>query len=103
MQRRAVRRGKLSVFSYFIIFVLIIGITAVTLKELNINSPIGEVLYQKDIATNTQTENRYYINKIKKDFGIVVEYGENEKNILNSVNANVQEDEFVVNNNLKII
>ena len=103
MQRRAVRRGKLSVFSCFIIFVLIIGITAVTLKELNINSPIGEVLYQKDIATNTQTENRYYINKIKKDFGIVVEYGENEKNILNSVNANVQEDEFVVNNNLKII
>lgn len=103
MQRRAVRRGKLSVFSYFIIFVLIIGITAITLKELNVNSPIGEVLYQKDITSNTQTENRYYINKIKKDFGIVIEYGENEKNVLNSVNANVQEDEFVVNNNLKII
>ena len=103
MQRRAVRRGKLSVFSYFIIFVLIVGITSLTIKELDINPGIEEVLYQKDTTSNIRTENRYYINKIKKEYGIVIGYGESEKNFLNSVNANIQENDFVINNNIKII
>lgn len=103
MQRRAVRRGKLSVFTYCIIFALMVGVTVLTLRELNIRSGMDEVLYQKDIGSNVQSENRYYISKIKNEYGISIGYGESEKNFLNSVNANIQEDEYIVNNNIKAI
>ena len=46
---------------------------------------------------------KYYINKIKNDYGIIIEYGEDAKSFLSSVNANVQNDINIVNNNIKII
>ena len=103
MQRRAVRRGKLSVFTYFLIFVVMVGVTALTIKELDIHSGIEEVLYQKDTSSSVIAENKYYINKIKNEYGITIGYGESEKNFMTSINANVQEDEYVANNNIKSI
>ncbi len=75
MQRRAVRRGKLSVFTYFLIFVVMVGVTALTIKELDIHSGIEEVLYQKDTSSSVIAENKYYINKIKNEYGITIGYG----------------------------
>lgn len=103
MQRRSVRKRKLSIFTYFIIFSVITAMTVLTIKELDISSGFEEILYQKDVSSNVEQENKYYINKIKNEYGIIIGYGEGEKSFLNSVDANVQYDENIVNNNLKII
>ena len=73
MQRNAIRKRKLSVFTYFIIFIIIVGITSLTIKELDISSGFEEILYQKDIKSNVEQENKYYINKIKNEY--VKKYG----------------------------
>lgn len=103
MQEKVIRKRKLSVFTYFAIFVFIAGLTVLTIKELDITSGLEEILYQKDVISNIEQENKYYINKIKKEYGITIGYGEEEKSFLSSVNANVQEDLNIVNNNIKII
>ena len=92
MQRKAIRKRKLSVFTYFIIFIIIVGITSLTIKELDISSGFEEILYQKDIKSNVEQENKYYINKIKNEYGIIIGYGEEEKSFVNSVDANIQYD-----------
>ena len=73
MQKVAIRKGKLSVFTYFFIFCVIFGLTALTVKELDISSGFEEILYQKDIKSNVEQENKYYINKIKNEY--VKKYG----------------------------
>lgn len=103
MQRKAIRKRKLSVFTYFIIFIIIVGITSLTIKELDISSGFEEILYQKDIKSNVEQENKYYINKIKNEYGIIIGYGEEEKSFVNSVDANIQYDINIVNNNVKVI
>lgn len=103
MQRKAVRKEKLSIFTYFLIFSCFVGITILLYKELNISNGFEEILYQKNIESNVEQENKYYINKIKNDYGIIIEYGEDAKSFLSSVNANVQNDINIVNNNIKII
>lgn len=103
MQRGVIKRRKLSIFTYFIIFVFIVGLTVLTIKELDISSGLEEILYQKDVISNVEQENKYYINKIKKEYGIIIGYGEEEKSFLSSVNANIQYDINIVNNNIKII
>ncbi len=103
MQRKVIRKRKLSVFTYFIIFVFMAGLTVLTIKELDIASGLEEILYQKDVISSIEQENKYYINKIKKEYGITIGYGQEEKSFLSSVNANVQEDVNIVNNNLKMI
>ena len=103
MQRKAVTKEKLSIFTYFLIFSCFVGITILLYKELNISNGFEEILYQKNIESNVEQENKYYINKIKNDYGIIIEYGEDAKSFLSSVNANVQNDINIVNNNIKII
>ncbi len=103
MQRGVIKKRKLSIFTYFIIFVFIVGLTVLTVKELDISSGLEEILYQKDVISNVEQENKYYINKIKKEYGIIIGYGEDEKSFLSSVNANIQYDVNIVNNNIKII
>lgn len=103
MQRKAVRKEKLSIFTYFLIFSCFVGITILLYKELNISNGFEEILYQKNVESNVEQENKYYINKIKNDYGIIVEYGEDAKSFLSSVNANIQSDINIVNNNIKII
>lgn len=103
MQRKAIRKEKLSIFTYFLIFSCFVGITILVYKELNISNGFEEILYQKNVESNVEQENKYYINKIKNEYGIIIEYGEEAKSFLSSVNANIQDDINIVNNNTKII
>ena len=103
MQRRAIKKEKLSIFTYFFIFSCIVGITVLVYNELDISNGFEEILYQKDIESNLEQENKYYINKIKNEYGIIIGYGEEEKSFISSVDANIQYDLNIANNNIKII
>ena len=103
MQRRAIKKEKLSIFAYFFIFSCIVGITVLVYNELDISNGFEEILYQKDIESNVEQENKYYINKIKNEYGIIIGYGEEEKSFISSVDANIQYDLNIANNNIKII
>ena len=46
MQRKAVRKEKLSIFTYFLIFSCFVGITILLYKELNISNGFEEILYK---------------------------------------------------------
>ncbi len=103
MQKENINARKLSVFTYFFILSCVVGITILFVKELNISSGFDEILYQKDIQSNVEQENKYYIKKIKDEYGIIVTFGESEKGFLSAVDANIQYDEFIANNNIKSI
>ena len=103
MQRRAIKKEKLSIFTYFFIFSCIVGITVLVYNELAISNGFEEIVYQKDIESNVEQENKYYINKIKNEYGIIIGYGEEEKSFISSVDANIQYDLNIANNNIKII
>lgn len=103
MQRRAIKKEKLSIFTYFFIFSCIVGITVLVYNELDISNGFEEILYQKNIESNVEQENKYYINKIKNEYGIIIGYGEEEKSFISSVDANIQYDLNIANNNIKII
>lgn len=103
MQRMAIKKEKLSIFTYFFIFSCIVGITVLVYNELDISNGFEEILYQKDIESNVEQENKYYINKIKNEYGIIIGYGEEEKSFISSVDANIQYDLNIANNNIKII
>ena len=103
MQKDNTNARKLSVFTYFLILSCVVAITILFVKELNISPGFEEILYQKDIESNVELENRYYIKKIKEEYGINITFGESEKSFLTSVDASVQNDINIVNNNLKTI
>ena len=68
MQRKFIRKDKLSIFTYFLIFSFIVGVTSLTINELDISSGFEEILYQKDTKSSVEQENKYYINKIKNEY-----------------------------------
>lgn len=103
MQKDNTNARKLSVFTYSLILTCVVAITILFVKELNISPGIEEILYQKDIESNVELENKYYIKKIKDEYGINITFGESEKSFLTSVDANVQYDINIVNNNIKTI
>ena len=103
MQRRAIKKEKLSIFTYFFIFSCIVGITVIVYNKIDISNGFEEIIYQKDIESNVEQENKYYINKIKNEYGIIIGYGEEEKSFISSVDANIQYDLNIANNNIKII
>ncbi len=103
MQKENIGRRKLSVFTYFFILLCVISITVLVIREINLNIGFDDILYQKDVDSSVRQENKYYINKIKDEYGITVSFGEEEKSFADSVNANIQYDENIANNNIKII
>lgn len=103
MQKDNTNSRKLSVFTYLIILMCVVAITILFVKELNISPGFEEILYQKDIQSNVELENKYYLKKIKDEYGINITFGESEKSFLTSVDANVQYDINIVNNNIKTI
>jgi len=103
MQEKA---KKLSIFTYLIILSCLILITVLVFREFGIISYrefSNDILYQKDVDYKVEQENKNYVKKIKNEYGITILYGESEVNFLKSVDANVQYDENIVNNNLKLI
>ena len=103
MQKENIGRRKLSVFTYFFILLCVISITVLVVREINLNIGFDDILYQKDVDSSVRQENKYYINKIKDEYGITVSFGEEQKSFADSVNANIQYDENIANNNIKII
>ena len=103
MEREIKIGRKLSVFTYFFILLCVVGITVLVAKELNVGYGLEEILYQKDVASSVEQENKYYIKKIKDEYGIVVTFGEKDRIFATSVNANVQDDVNIANNNIKKI
>ena len=103
MQKDNISRRKLSIFTYFFILSCVVGITILLIKELNIGYGFNEILYQKDIESEINDENKYYISKIKEEYGITISYGERDRIFLSSVNANVQDNSNIANNNIKTI
>ena len=101
MSRGYIRERKLSIFTYFFILSCVILSTVFVFKELGLTESLEEILYQKDISGDIELENKYYIKKIKDDYGINVTYGRNSENFVSAVDANVQYDEIIINNNLK--
>ena len=100
MQKENIGRRKLSVFTYFFILLCVISITVLVIREINLNIGFDDILYQKDVDSSVRQENKYYINKIKDEYGITVSFGEEEKSFADSVNANIQYDENIANNNI---
>lgn len=103
MEKKYIRERKLSVFTYFFILTCVILVTILVFNELNIKEGFEEILYQKDIIGSVEEENRYYVDKIKEEYGIIVNYGESSKSFLSSADANMEYDENIVNNNLKLM
>lgn len=103
MGRGYIKKRKLSVFSYFFILSCVVLTTVFVFKELGIRESFEDILYQKDYEGNIEQENKYYIKKIKDEFGINISYGDNSKSFISSIDANVQYDEIIINNNLKIM
>lgn len=95
---------RLSLITDFILFSLIIIIVINIIKNtgiidtLRINSFNGSGYYD-----SVKNENELYIRKLKKEYGVNVLYGSDTDRIINSVNANKQYDENIVNSNLKEI
>ena len=96
-------RRNLSVFTYSFIFICVVLVTILFVKEINVSSDFEDILYQKSLQDTVEQENKYYINKIKDEYGINIIYGNDEKNFINSINAQPQYDINIANNNIKII
>lgn len=103
MRKSLAVRRKLSVFSYTFILSCVVLVTVLFVKELNLTSDFEEILYQRDIESNVVQENKYYIKKIKDEYGITIVYGDSAKNFMPQVDANSQNDINIANNNIKAI
>lgn len=97
------RRGRkdLSLFTYFLVFLCVGVVTILVAREIRNSQDFEEILYQREIENSIQEENRYYINKIKDEYGINVIYGQEESSFTSTVDANVEYDENIINNNVK--
>ena len=104
MGRGYIKERKLSVFTYFFILSCVVIVTILVLKELGLVEGFEEIRYQKEVEPGSvEEENKYYIKKIKDEYGINISYGENSKNFVSNIDANNLYDENIVNNNIKIV
>lgn len=95
---------KLSLITEIILFLIIVFITVLVFTSLS-----DQVVNADSIASkltnvdSTQYENRNFIKKIKEEFGINISYGSSTMSLAKKFDANIQENESIVNNNLQII
>lgn len=102
---------RLSVITDMLIFflILILAVIIINIFEIDINffdNEYEELALVSNFDTSLysiEEENIYYINQIKNKYNIIINYGENTKNSVSSVDATIQENELIVNNNLKIL
>ncbi len=101
-------KKKASLISVIIIFLVIILITILITKKYVNCSDETEALNlvdteNKNYITNKKVEINSYIASLKELYGINVIYGENSLNYANKVDAIVEDDLNIVNNNLKVL
>lgn len=105
-----VRRRRLSLITDLLIFIIlslvfigILSIFGVTDKIYGSQNSEDSAALIIDTDENIEDQNKMYISRIKKDFGITIQYGSNVRSFTDKVNAISQEDIYIINNNLKKI
>ena len=103
------KTGRLSLILEAILFLLFVLSTILLFSKLNDDyyniSGAGEenLLYDYYDVEDIVAQNKTYIKKIKDEYGISIYYGENIKKVVEKIDATILQDEFIVNNNLKVI
>ena len=99
---------KASLISVVIIFLMLILITIFVIKKLDAKNDYTQNLSlvntdSEEYIANKKLEINSYIDSLNELYGINVLYGENTINYANKVNATVETDLNIVNNNLKVL
>ena len=100
------QRRRLSLITDFVIFCIFSVVTVVIVRCLGLTESLDNypeeqsTLSLLDTKENIADQNKLYIQKIKKEYGIIVKYGEEVKNYTDKVGANMQNDIYILNNNL---
>lgn len=96
-------KKKLSIISEFIIFLVLVLICIIILnKFFNLSHNINIITEDKYLE-NIEAENKTYLKNIKEKYGIEIIFGDDSKNLVLSVNANIQNNVNIINSNLKNI
>lgn len=104
-----VQKRRLSLISDMIIFLVITLIVILMLKKFDFTSVIGYYTNEQtnslvgDSSESITDENELYVSKIKKEYGITVLYGEKVRSFSDKVDATVQYDSYIINNNLRVL
>lgn len=101
-------KKRLSLISDIIIFLAIILIVIIAIAGSSLNELIGNQTEQVssliyESSSNIEDENKLYLLKLKRDYGITVLYGKDTKNYIKNIKATEQTNENIINNNLSII
>ena len=102
------REKKASLISVVIIFLMLILITIFVIKKLDAKNDYTQNLSlvntdSEEYIANKKLEINSYIDSLNELYGINVLYGENTINYANKVDATVETDLNIVNNNLKVL
>lgn len=103
-----VHKKKASLISVVILFLILILITILFIKKLEIPDINSESLSlvdtdSKEYIASKKMEIDSYISSLNELYGINVLYGEDTINYANKVDATVETDLNIVNNNVKVL
>lgn len=102
------QKKKVSLISVVILFLMLILITIFVIKKLDakndytqnlglVNTDSEEYIASKKVEINS------YIDSLNELYGVNVLYGENTINYANKVDATIENDLNIINNNLKVL
>ncbi len=96
--------NKLSFITEFILFLVIVLITILLINKVYGSNENTQTLSSSIINSDSiEYQNEKYVKDLKKDYGINIIYGKSSEKFAIKFNATIQEDENIINNNLKII
>ncbi len=99
---------KVSIIFELILFLMFVLVTILLFSRLNEDyyiSKAGEenLHYDYENLEDIKWQNKAYLKKIKEEYGINIYYGDNTQSVVEKIEATIQADEFIVNNNLKML
>ena len=97
---------RLSIITDLVLLLPLIIATLIVIKSVDIpelDIPSTEVLSLETYNQSVEEENEVHIKRIKDEFGINVMYGKSVEVFANRLDAVAQYDEYIINNNLKIL
>ena len=111
MSQEVQKRRRLSLITDFIIFIIFLSLVLGAIKLFNLtdeqeeqDETISEQISPlANLYTDVSDENNLFVQKIKNEYGITVEYGENTKNYVDKVSATIQNSAEIINSNIKNI
>ena len=111
-EQRLKQSKRLSIITDGLIFILALILVFLIINIFNLDfnifsnneyEQLALISSEESVTKNIEQENTYYIRRIKDTYGINVSYGQDTKNYVNKVNANVELNELITNNNLKLL